>query len=111
MSEDLEIPDKVFCRECGKPIRAKAEICPACGVRQAQPIGSAPEGAKDWLTTLLIAIFLGAIGGHRFYTGSYGIGIVQLLTLGGCGIWTIIDIIMILTGSYRDKDGKPLYKK
>ncbi len=65
---------------------------------------------KDWLTTLLLAIFLGGLGVHRFYTGHIGIGIAQLLTLGGCGIWSLIDIIQIATGSFKDADGNPLLR-
>lgn len=65
---------------------------------------------KDWLTTLLLAIFLGGLGVHRFYTGHTMIGVVQLLTLGGCGIWALIDIIQIATGNFRDSQGNPLLK-
>ncbi|GAB1429342.1 hypothetical protein MASR2M18_01730 [Ignavibacteria bacterium] len=66
---------------------------------------------KDWLTTLLLAIFLGGLGVHRFYTGHIGIGVAQLLTLGGCGIWSLIDIIQIATGSFKDANGEPLVRK
>jgi TM2 domain-containing membrane protein YozV len=66
---------------------------------------------KDWLTTLLLCIFLGGLGIHRFYTGHTGIGIVQLLTLGGCGIWALIDLIMIITDKFTDAKGQPLLKK
>ncbi len=66
---------------------------------------------KDWLTTLLLALFLGAFGGHRFYTGHTVPGIIQLLTLGGCGIWALIDIIQIITGNYKDSNGRPLLKR
>lgn len=60
---------------------------------------------KDWLLTLLLSIFLGTLGVHRFYTGKIGTGILQLVTVGCCGIWTLIDIIMIATGNFKDKDG------
>lgn len=66
---------------------------------------------KDWLTTLLLCIFLGALGVHRFFTGHTGIGIAQLLTLGGCGIWALIDLIMIVTDKFTDANGQPLLKK
>lgn len=69
------------------------------------------EEGKDWLTTLLLAIFLGGLGVHRFYTGHTGIGIAQLVTLGGCGIWSLIDIIMIATGSFKDAEGNPLVRR
>ena len=59
---------------------------------------------KNWLTTLLLSIFLGNLGVHRFYDWKIGTGILQLLTLGGCGIWTLIDIITIVMGNFKDKD-------
>lgn len=59
---------------------------------------------KDWLVTLLLSIFLGTLGVHRFYVGKIGTGILQLITLGGCGVWTLIDIIMISTGNFKDKE-------
>lgn len=60
---------------------------------------------KEWLVTLLLSLFLGTVGVHRFYVGKIGTGILQVLTLGGCGVWTLIDIIMIVTGNFKDKDG------
>lgn len=66
---------------------------------------------KDWLTTLLLCLFTGGIGGHRYYTGHIGIGIIQTVTLGGCGIWALIDLIMILTDNFKDSNGLPLLKK
>jgi len=65
---------------------------------------------KDWLTTLLLCIFLGFLGVHRFYTGHIVIGLIQLFTFGGCGIWWLIDLIMIATGSFTDSNGLPLLK-
>jgi TM2 domain-containing membrane protein YozV len=60
---------------------------------------------KEWLVTLLLSLFLGTLGIHRFYVGKIGTGILQLITLGGCGVWTLIDIIMIITENFKDKDG------
>lgn len=69
------------------------------------------QSEKDWLTTLLLCIFLGSLGAHRFYVGKIGTGILQLITLGGCGVWTLIDLIMIITGSFKDNDGNVIKSK
>ena len=61
---------------------------------------------KSWLAALLLSIFLGGIGVHRFFVGKVGTGLLQLFTLGGLGIWTLIDIIMIATKQFKDKDGR-----
>ena len=66
------------------------------------------QSEKNWLVTLLLCLFLGGLGIHRFYAGKIGTGILQLITLGGCGIWAIIDFIMILTGNFTDKDGNKI---
>ena len=66
------------------------------------------QSDKNWLATLLLCLFLGGIGVHRFYVGKVGTGILQLITLGGCGIWTLIDLIMIIPGSFTDKDGNKI---
>ena len=66
------------------------------------------QSDKNWLATLLLCLFLGGIGVHRFYVGKVGTGILQLITLGGCGIRTLIDLIMIITGSFTDKDGNKI---
>jgi TM2 domain-containing membrane protein YozV len=65
---------------------------------------------KSWIATLLLCFFLGGLGVHRFYTGKIGTGILQLLTLGGLGVWVLIDFIMIAVGAFKDKQGNALAK-
>lgn len=68
------------------------------------------RGNKSWLATLLLCLFLGGAGIHRFYTGKVGTGILMLVTGGGCGIWTLIDFIMICCDSFTDSEGLKLQK-
>lgn len=63
---------------------------------------------KSKLVAALLCWFLGILGIHRFYLGYTTIGIIQILTCGGFGIWVIIDFIMILTGSLKDSEGNDL---
>jgi TM2 domain-containing membrane protein YozV len=69
------------------------------------------NGGKSWMTTLLLSLFLGAFGVDRFYLGYTGLGILKLLTCGGCGIWSIIDLIMIIMNKLPDAEGNPLVKE
>ena len=63
---------------------------------------------KKKSTTFILSIFLGEFGIDRFYLGYTGLGIIKLLTLGGAGIWWLIDIIMIGTGKMKDAQGNDL---
>ena len=65
---------------------------------------------KKMVTACLLCFFLGGLGIHRFYVGKAGTGILMILTLGGLGIWIIIDLVMILTGGFKDSEGKDLQK-
>ena len=70
-----------------------------------------PPQGKDWLVTLLLAIFLGGFGVDRFYTGHTMLGVLKLITCGGMGIWSLIDIIMVAMNKRTDSNGNPLIKK
>jgi TM2 domain-containing membrane protein YozV len=69
---------------------------------------SGPMSDKGFVPALLLCFFLGGLGVHRFYVGKIGTGILMLLTLGGLGIWAIIDFVMIAVGSFTDKEGRQL---
>jgi TM2 domain-containing membrane protein YozV len=69
--------------------------------------GEGKQG-KSFLTTLLLSVFLGSLGIDRFYLGYIGFGILKLLTLGGLGIWWLVDIILIATKSMKDSKGHEL---
>ncbi|MDR2314624.1 MAG: TM2 domain-containing protein [Spirochaetaceae bacterium] len=100
-----------YCAHCGSELMDEAVICIKCGCAVEQIIEGVSE--KDWLTTLLLSIFLGGIGVHRFYVNKIGTGIIMLLLCwtGISLIWAIIDIIMIATGKFNDKNGNAIIKK
>ena len=104
-----------FCKECGQKIAARAVICPHCGcqveevAQQAAPqivvnntntnanVNAVPAGnAKNKWVTLLLWFFLGYVGGHKFYEGKIGMGIIYFLTFGLFGIGYAIDFWLIL---------------
>jgi TM2 domain-containing membrane protein YozV len=91
------------CHACGSVIDAMAVECPPCGVMQLSPTME-DESEKRILPAALLCFFFGVFGVHRFYVGKRGTGVLQLLTLGGLGIWTMIDFIMIVVGAFRDGD-------
>jgi TM2 domain-containing membrane protein YozV len=86
--------DEKFCSDCGSIIKAKAEICPKCGVRQmSKPLsinlGPVAANGKSRIAAALLAFFLGGFGIHKFYLGQVGLGIVYLLFC-----WTFIPYIV-----------------
>lgn len=124
-----------FCKYCGEKIDADCVVCPKCGkqielLKQEAPhvvinnsnvntntnhntnvnmvggMGNYPY--KSRMVALLLAIFLGVLGAHRFYVGKIGTGVLWLLTGGGLVIGWIFDVIAILTGGFRDKANMPL---
>ena len=66
------------------------------------------ESSKKILPAFILCFLFGVLGVHRFYVGKIGTGVLQILTGGGLGIWVLIDLIMIVVGSFTDKEGKKL---
>lgn len=59
-------------------------------------------------TLLLMALLLGYFGFHRFYCGRYASGFLQLISHGGFGLWVLLDVILIISGKFTDRHGRPV---
>jgi len=77
-------------------------------VQQVQPVQQM-NSEKEWVVTLLLAILLPGI--DRMYAGSIGLGILKFITFGGMGLWWLVDIVKLVTGSYKDGNGTPIASK
>lgn len=113
-----------FCAQCGNNLDTSSQFCAKCGAKTKTEVNSPgmtqnmmqtatlPSGEikseKSAITALLLCLFLGALGVHRFYVGKIGTGILMLLTGGGLGIWTLIDLIVIACCQFKDKQGHTL---
>jgi TM2 domain-containing membrane protein YozV len=90
------------------PVQPAAPAAPA----YAQPYHiTRPVSEKSRLVAGLLGLLLplaGIYGVHRLYTGHIGLGILMLITCGGCGIWQLIDVILVFAGAVTDADGLPL---
>jgi TM2 domain-containing membrane protein YozV len=102
------LPDRPtkYCHACTRTIDAMAVVCTSCGVMQPDAGEFATD--KRIAPAALFCFFLGVFGAHRFYVGKTGTAILQLVTLGGLGIWMLVDLIMIVTGGFRDADGNKI---
>jgi len=65
---------------------------------------------KSRLVALLLCLIVGAFGIHRFYVGKIWTGILMILTFGGFGLWSFIDLVMIMVGSFKDKKGRRVFR-
>ena len=133
MEETEKLDYDKLCKWCGEELKQPEGICPKCdvgdngnkaiGKRRSEikanndpfnvvvnnALGPKGEG-YDWFITLLLCFFVGFLGVHRFYTGSMLLGVGQLLTFGGCGLWTMVDFALILMNTYKDGNGRLLVK-
>ncbi len=100
----------MFCRYCGKEMAEDALACPHCGRPNANLSIKGDASGSSWTGALLLCIFLGVLGVHRFYVGKVGTGILMLITFGGAGIWVLVDLIMIISGKFTDSDGNIISK-
>ena len=104
-----------FCKECGEKIAKKAVVCPKCGCQVENTASAAPQRVienqyqnvqsqnavpvgkeKNKWVALLLLLFFGAVGGHKFYEGKVGMGVLYIFTLGLLGVGVIVDFFTLL---------------
>ena len=114
------------CNKCGNELADGTNICPKCGATQgaaaeATPAEKPDRSPKYWCVTALLCFLLGCFGIHRFYTRRYVSGVVQLLAfllakfepafMPLLGIWVLCDLVAILRGKFKDRDGLPVKRE
>lgn len=98
----------VYCSRCGGVMGASDRFCHVCGwevgaseaPRMPAPVVNPSD--RNRLTALLLCIFLGWVGAHRFYVGKVGTGLIWLFTFAFLGVGVIYDLIFLATGEFRD---------
>lgn len=73
-------------------------------------VNNAGISPKSRLVAVLLCFLFGIFGVHRFYVGKIGTGILMLVTIGGLGIWALIDLVLIIVGSFKDKEGRLVFR-
>ncbi len=110
--------ESVYCPDCGTAMAPDDRFCGSCRWDAERPTEHAkpqppssprnlgPPSNKSRLTALLLCVFAGFVGVHRFYAGRIGSGILWLLSFGVFGVGWIYDLVMIATGEFVDDEGK-----
>ena len=107
-------PSNVYCQKCGAPMGADDRFCRKCGcdatvpLWQTTPTVAANASDRKRLVAVLLCVFLGVFGAHRFYAGRIGTGILWLFTLGILGLGMLYDLILIIAGEFRDDLGRKI---
>ncbi len=103
----------MYCHKCGKEYIQDAKYCQSCGTLLASTNENViagtnsgqPAPGRELIIALILSIFFGQLGVDRFYLGYIGLGLLKLFTFGGCGIWWLVDIILIATRKLNGSDG------
>ncbi len=99
------------CFNCGATLPGTASVCDACGRLQPQTgagTALALRSEKKTLPALILCGLFGVFGVHRFYLGRTSTALLQLVTIGGLGIWWLVDLVLLLFGELRDGEGRKL---
>ncbi len=110
-------PRHVYCSQCGAAMKVADRYCHSCGWDTQAPALTPPPprvvanpSDRNRLAALLLCLFLGWLGAHRFYAGKVGTGILWLFTAGLFLIGVVYDLILIATGEFRDDQGRPVVR-
>lgn len=106
-----------YCSHCGNELLDEAVICPKCGCpcdenwnKKNSKVINPNASDKSRGIALILCVFVGVLGIHRFYVKKIGTGVLWLLTFGLFGVGALIDLIMIVCGNFKDDEGKVLEK-
>lgn len=100
-SPAIEMPAPIVTRRAPVTTKPKLPKAPAKGDEDSR-------SSRSKVVASVLGIFLGSLGTHRFYLGYWGMGLAMLFTLGGCGVWSLIDAVCVILGRVPDADGRPL---
>jgi len=110
-----------YCEHCGFELAIESHFCPQCGAKinadllqnstkvkepiteKSVPITYSKKSGK---TILVLCILVGMFGIHRMYVKKFATGFLMLLTIGGLGIWVLLDLILIVSNKFTDKEGE-----